>query len=143
MKSKIMKLVLWDSVVTTKKALFDQVATLLQENDVIESPRQAIKLWQQREKMGSTMIDQLLAAPHAQARSIKRNTVVLVHTCKPIQQWDEHDDAQNFIFCCIQQDISKLDVDTITRTLKLAISDDSQHAFQQNAKAQIIKILDF
>ena len=76
MKSKIMKLVLWDSVVTTKKALFDQVATLLQENDVIESPRQAIKLWQQREKMGSTMIDQLLAAPHAQARSIKRNTVV-------------------------------------------------------------------
>lgn len=81
-----------------EKALFDQVATLLQENDVIESPRQAIKLWQQREKMGSTMIDQLLAAPHAQARSIKRNTVVLVHTCKPIQQWDEHDDAQNFIF---------------------------------------------
>lgn len=143
MKSKIMKFVLWDSVVTTKKVLFDQVATLLQENGVIESPRQAIKLWQQREKEGSTMIDHLLAAPHAQGRSIKRNTVVLEHTCKPIQQWDEHDDAQNFIFCCIQQDISKLDADTITRTLKLAISDDAQHALQQNSKAQIIKILDF
>lgn len=143
MKSEIQKLVLWDLYATTKPSLFDQVAALLSEQQIVRSPKQVIDLWERREQMGSTMIDHLLAAPHAQADLIKQNTMVLVHTRDPISYWDGDETAQNFIFCCVRQDISKVEADNVTATLRLAISEKAQDAFQHDAKSQIITALNF
>ncbi|MBQ0834964.1 PTS sugar transporter subunit IIA [Lactiplantibacillus pentosus] len=143
MKSEIRKLVLWDSYATTKSSLFNQVAALLSEQQIVQSSKQVIDLWEQREQMGSTMIDHLLATPHAQADSIKQNTMALVHTRKPISYWDGNEDAQNFIFCCIRQDISKTDADSVTTILRLAISEKAQSAFRHDDKSQIVTILNF
>ena len=42
MKSEIRKLVLWDLYAVTKSSLFDQVAALLSEQQIVRSPKQVI-----------------------------------------------------------------------------------------------------
>jgi len=143
MKTKIVKLVLWNVAVTSKKNLFTQVAELMYGHELITSQAVLRELLEQREQAGSTMVDQLLAIPHAQSDDIKKNTLVLVHTEAPINGWDSENDAQNFVFCCIRQDISPEDSCELVATIKLAASENVQKAYMKNSKNEVIKLLKF
>lgn len=143
MKTELKKLVMWDINATTKTALFQQVADEFVKQGLLDSATMLITLLNQREAAGSTMIDDQLAAPHAQTNDLKANTLVLVHTRQPIAHWDSDSDAQNFICCCIRQDITKAQAHEMTKTLQQAVAPEMAVLFRQATQLQIMNKLRF
>lgn len=143
MKSKLKKLVVWNSPATTKTALFEQIAEIIAQQGLITSPVELTTALNRREVAGSTMINTLLAAPHAQTDVLEQNVVIFVRTQSPILRWDKASGAQNFIFCCIRKDIDQADAHAMTQILQRAVKPDMQVAFQEENRIQILKKLNF
>lgn len=141
--TNIKKLMLWDVDCSTKSQLFDQVGQLLVHQDLTAKPAEVISRFQQREDAGSTMIDELLAAPHAQTNDLNRNTLILARTKRPIRHWAVGEDAQNFIFCCIRKDIAKDTAHEVTYVLQQTVTDELIALFKENKQTEIEKILGF
>lgn len=143
MKDQIIKLVAWNIAIKDKNALFRKISSLMFESGITKHKNTLVESLEERELAGSTMADNLIAIPHIQSDYINKNTLILVRTIKPINNWDQGYDAQFFLFCCIRSDISVVTAKNITRTIKLLVSNKAKEAFSENNKEKIIKILKF
>jgi mannitol/fructose-specific phosphotransferase system IIA component (Ntr-type) len=133
--------VIWNLNSHSKEELFEEVAKFLEENHLISERQDLFRELNQRENLGSTMIDDLIAAPHAQSNIFAKNVVIFVSLEEAVELWDGSSAAQYFVFCCLREDITLPAAKQISKILKSFVKDEVKKSLYLGNRELIEKII--
>ena len=97
----MIRFVLWDQNVCDKSELLDLVARELEDRRSIDDRQAVIQAFEKRENLGSTLLTDRLAIPHAQCDSIRLVSMVFVTARRPVRDWHQ---ACRFLFTSLPTD---------------------------------------
>ena len=97
----MIRFVLWNQNVRDRSELLDLVARELEALRSIDDRQAVIQAFERREALGSTLLTDRLAIPHAQCDSIRLASMVFVTTRRPVRDWHH---ACRFLFTSLPTD---------------------------------------
>ncbi len=116
----MIRFMLWDRDVRDRSELLDLVARELESRRLIDDRQAVVRAFERREALGSTLLTDRLAIPHAQCDSIKRASMVFVTTRLPVRDWHQ---ARRFLFTSLPVDADDREL-AWTRDFFIRLADD-------------------
>ncbi|KFJ04456.1 PTS sugar transporter subunit IIA [Bifidobacterium tsurumiense] len=133
------RIILWHpKPAHTKAELLRKVVQELESRGLVTDSAEIITLLHERENLGSTLLTERLAIPHAQSEAITKAAIVYVATEDPIADWQS---ASRFIFTFLPEAPDRGDAYAIRDFFIRLADDDVAEALGECDEEQVLELL--